>query len=239
MNKTERALEAAQNLLDVIDEYPEQLVPINRESATVSALRKSLAALSQSEAPADQPTPGVNQEDPGVSSGGKGWTEDEWERFEAFCTRDAEETHHKHPDGFAIWQAAKRDALTQASQERNLAGETPTEHAHRWATELAVSMGRKFYPEVAQWKPLPDLLGVITQIDNMTAGLVRAPQERAAVMGEVLRRLVKFIVNNKPRYHKDHACAECEGTMIVPGFRCGYHEALALSLAQSSEGKKP
>ena len=57
----------------------------------------------------------------------------------------------------------------------NLAGETPYEHAHRWATELAVSMARKFYPEVTQWKPLPDLVGVITQIDNMSTGLVRAP----------------------------------------------------------------
>ncbi|HVL77613.1 MAG TPA: hypothetical protein VM406_16485 [Noviherbaspirillum sp.] len=48
------------------------------------------------------------------------------------------------------------------------------EQAHRWATELAVSMARKFYPEAPQFEPLPDLVGVISQIDNMTTGLVRA-----------------------------------------------------------------
>lgn len=67
-----------------------------------------------------------------------------------------------------------------AEPARNSAGETPTEHAHRWATELAASMARKFYPEVTQWEPLPDLLGVITQIDNMVTGLVRAPTAEAA-----------------------------------------------------------
>lgn len=67
-----------------------------------------------------------------------------------------------------------KHAPAGAGEPRNSAGETPTEHAHRWATELAVNMHRKFYPEVTQWKPLPDLLGVITQIDNMSCGLVRA-----------------------------------------------------------------
>lgn len=54
------------------------------------------------------------------------------------------------------------------------------QHAHRWATELAVNLARKHYPEVTQWKPLPDLLGVITQLDNMSTGLVRAPQPEQA-----------------------------------------------------------
>lgn len=64
--------------------------------------------------------------------------------------------------------------MSAAPGSRNSAGETPTEHAHRWATELAISMAKRFYPEVTQWKPLPDLLGVITQIDNMTTGLMRS-----------------------------------------------------------------
>lgn len=75
----------------------------------------------------------------------------------------------------ALYLAAPLPAQQQGQEEpRNEAGETPTEHAHRWATELAISMAKKFFPEVTQWKPLPDLLGVITQIDNMTTGLVRA-----------------------------------------------------------------
>jgi hypothetical protein len=81
------------------------------------------------------------------------------------------------------------DALTSAPTEqaepaRNCAGETPTEHAHRWATELARSIAKRCYPEASHWEPMPDLLGVITQIDNMTTGMVRAtqperPQEQA------------------------------------------------------------
>ncbi len=44
-----------------------------------------------------------------------------------------------------------------------------------YATRLAIAIHAKHYAEVTQWKPLPDLLGVLTQIDNMTSGLIRAP----------------------------------------------------------------
>jgi hypothetical protein len=44
--------------------------------------------------------------------------------------------------------------------------------AMNYATTLAKTLHAKHYPQVTQWKPLPDLLGVLTQIDNMTAGLV-------------------------------------------------------------------
>jgi hypothetical protein len=81
----------------------------------------------------------------------------------------------------AAWKAMLAAAPAMAGEPRNSAGETPTEHAHRWATELAVNLHKKFYPEVTQWNPLPDLLGVITQIDNMTCGLVRGePTEPSA-----------------------------------------------------------
>lgn len=57
---------------------------------------------------------------------------------------------------------------------RNEAGETEAEHALRWATTLAESLAKKHYPEATRFKALPDLVGVISQIDNMTTGLVRA-----------------------------------------------------------------
>jgi hypothetical protein len=41
---------------------------------------------------------------------------------------------------------------------------------------LAKSMAKKFYPEVPQWQCLDDLAGVISQIDNMTTGLMRKPE---------------------------------------------------------------
>lgn len=47
--------------------------------------------------------------------------------------------------------------------------------ATRYAERLAVALHQKHYPEVVQWKPLSgDLLGLLTQIDNMTAGLARS-----------------------------------------------------------------
>lgn len=49
-----------------------------------------------------------------------------------------------------------------------------------YAKGLAVNLHREHYPEVTQWKPLPDLLGLLTQIDNMTCGLVRADRVGAA-----------------------------------------------------------
>lgn len=93
MNKTEQAFEEFAATTDfTIEEM------IAHKMTWAEACKWQRTAISQSEAPAEQP-------------------EDERERFEAFCAQNAEKTHHKHPDGFAIWQAAKRDALTQAPQE--------------------------------------------------------------------------------------------------------------------------
>jgi hypothetical protein len=45
-----------------------------------------------------------------------------------------------------------------------------------YATRLAVALWEKHWKDQApDWKPLPDLMGVLTQIDNATAGLVVAP----------------------------------------------------------------
>lgn len=43
-----------------------------------------------------------------------------------------------------------------------------------YATRLATSVWEKYYKDDApEWKPLPDLMGVLTQIDNMITGLTR------------------------------------------------------------------
>lgn len=45
---------------------------------------------------------------------------------------------------------------------------------------LATALHEKHYADVTHWKPLAgDLSGLILQIDNMTAGLVRAPTLKA------------------------------------------------------------
>lgn len=51
----------------------------------------------------------------------------------------------------------------------------PVADATRYAEQLAVSLASKHYSEVVQWRPLSgDLIGLLTQIDNMTTGLSRS-----------------------------------------------------------------
>jgi hypothetical protein len=46
--------------------------------------------------------------------------------------------------------------------------------AVEYAAELAQNLADRFYPEVPQFEPLyGDIYGLLTQIDNMTTGLVR------------------------------------------------------------------
>ena len=46
---------------------------------------------------------------------------------------------------------------------------------------LAKNLASKFYPEVTQWECLDNLAGVISQIDNMTTGLMRKPAQQEPV----------------------------------------------------------
>ena len=49
--------------------------------------------------------------------------------------------------------------------------------AYGYASRFAVAMWEQHYKDVApQWKPLDNLMGVLTQIDNMTSGLTRLEQ---------------------------------------------------------------
>ena len=59
----------------------------------------------------------------------------------------------------------------------------------RYATDLAIYLAKKFYPDVTQWRPLDDLVGVLTQIDNMVAGV--------AVERDVLRAEVERLTNER------------------------------------------
>ena len=52
--------------------------------------------------------------------------------------------------------------------------------AYGYASRLAVAIWEKHYKDIApNWKPLDDLMGVLTQIDNMTSGLTRMAQQQA------------------------------------------------------------
>jgi len=51
-----------------------------------------------------------------------------------------------------------------------------------YAQRLATAMWEKHWKENSpDWKPLPDLLGVLTQIDNMVAGMTRKEKSNQPV----------------------------------------------------------
>ena len=72
-----------------------------------------------------------------------------------------------------VLPATDKQSLTVGERDKSV-------QALLYATELAKTMARKHYPDVPQFEVLPDLLGVISQIDNMVCGLVRAPSQPAA-----------------------------------------------------------
>lgn len=67
--------------------------------------------------------------------------------------------------------------------------------ALREAVRLAQIIWRRSYRETApQWKPLTDTAGVISQIDNMCAGLLQRLEEQRSVIRE-LREAVNPIID--------------------------------------------
>jgi hypothetical protein len=68
---------------------------------------------------------------------------------------------------------ARIAAASLAANEAWLKGESPTGAEVEYAKRIAMSLHDQHYPEFDAWKPLPDLAGILTQIDNMTSGLTR------------------------------------------------------------------
>jgi hypothetical protein len=74
---------------------------------------------------------------------------------------------------------ARRLPLAKSGEQyrdewRALMHDKPQSAELRYATRLAWSLWEKHWKTVApDWKPLPDLMGVLTQIDNMVANLRR------------------------------------------------------------------
>jgi hypothetical protein len=66
-----------------------------------------------------------------------------------------------------------------------------------YAESLAVALSRHF-PHVPQWRPFTgDLIGLLTQIDNMTTGLLPAHEvERLRTENERLRVALRYYAEN-------------------------------------------
>jgi hypothetical protein len=74
----------------------------------------------------------------------------------------------------AVAALAHDDALLAAqSPAHGVLAQSPEPDALAYAIGLAQGIHAKHFAEVTQWRPLPDLMGVLTQIDNMTSGLVQ------------------------------------------------------------------
>lgn len=74
----------------------------------------------------------------------------------------------------AVEEAEQRHTTPPAAQRQP--------DAYGYAKRLAVAIWEQHYKDVApQWNPLDDLMGVLTQIDNMTAGLTTPPAAQPAV----------------------------------------------------------
>ncbi len=72
---------------------------------------------------------------------------------------------------------------------------------------LAKHMAREFYPEVTQWQCLDNLAGVISQIDNMTTGLMRKPEQEPVAWEQFYPDMGKpKLAYLSPTESPDNAC---------------------------------
>ena len=55
--------------------------------------------------------------------------------------------------------------------------ETAQSDSFRYALELAVSLHKKHFYECVDWEPSDTLIGLLTQIDNMTTGWINKDSE--------------------------------------------------------------
>lgn len=156
----------------------------------------------------------------------------------------------------AAKEATKRaEAAEQriAELEREVAlyreGVEDAAHEARERAEAAESKLREVERELDDWRKAtgfsdPDLLGAFLSretVPEWTARVGRVEAERRAelerqvearreALASLSKRVEQDIASKDYRYLPDHACAECVpgGEILIEGFRCGRHGALAL-----------
>jgi hypothetical protein len=92
--------------------------------------------------------------------------------------------------------------VTQEIPESEIYQQGPD--AYGYARRLAEAIWQKHYKDVApQWKPFDDLMGVLTQIDNMTSGLTaqRQPQYNKTEMNCFVQNLYDEKMREGKRGH--------------------------------------
>jgi hypothetical protein len=77
----------------------------------------------------------------------------------------------------SFYATGKQEAITAIKAALEAKDEPD---AYGYAKRLAEAIWSKHYKTIApQWEPFDELIGVLTQIDNMTAGLISTPQQEA------------------------------------------------------------
>ena len=64
------------------------------------------------------------------------------------------------------------------------------EESYQYALRLADALRKKHYPDNTDWRPLGDLLGLLTQIDNMVADLCAPTDERVKALEVALQTFI-------------------------------------------------
>ena len=88
-----------------------------------------------------------------------------------------------------FYRSSTVEAYARAAIAADRVPKDEREATHGYALTLAKAIHAKHWAAATDWRPLPTTLGLLTQIDNMTAGLVQpsaalpvAQQEQAPVM---------------------------------------------------------
>jgi len=91
---------------------------------------------------------------------------------------DALENSEPNGTGWVHVHEQKHQEALAAARELQQELAKPEQEAYGYAKRLAEFIWEKHYKkESPDWTPLPDVLGVLTQIDNMTCGLEKAKLE--------------------------------------------------------------
>lgn len=108
-------------------------------------------------------------------------------------------------------------AAAQADYERRILSALEVSDGckteHRYALNLATALSEKHFPENKDWAPLPDLLGLLTQIDNMTTALSRQP----VTVQQAAERLITEI--NQPATFEDKPAWRHLSRLDLPSLR--------------------
>jgi hypothetical protein len=137
--------------------------------------------------------------------------------------------------------------MTQSSTDSSLVERLSADRdeALRYATNLLTSYVNKYCDPVPEWAPLPDLIGVLTQIDNastVTADILAQSQAAEARISTLERELEE--ARARFEKHSDYSIqlqriieAICHGRELRPDSAELHHHKMAQTYLTAAEAK--